>query len=297
MIIPLIAAYGAVTAGTVAMGAAVAAGSLAGSVLAGMMIAGGALTAVGALTGNKSMSRFGMVLGLVGGIGALANGAFEASAEQVARQSAKESAQFAGAAEQAVSTTGTAAADASQLGAATGSGSQLGMDAINSNPAGAGGGFNSPMLSSTGPGAAGMTPGVAAGPVELTPPSFATQPGMLPTSPTVSPTVVPATAQAPAVPAGSLDVSGTGYNAQPQSRGMLSSITGGLKDGVAWATKNDANARLTQAGMMAASMVGKSIGDQEAIKTEIRLREDALQRSRDRLNASIAPVKMPIYKG
>ena len=49
--------------------------------------------------------------------------------------------------------------------------------------------------------------------------------------------------------------------------------------------------------MQSVSMVGKSIGDQEAIKTQIKLQEDALQRSRDRLNASIAPVKMPIYKG
>ena len=57
MAIPLLAAAGTAWAG-----------AMAGGLIGGVMIAGGAMTAIGALTGNKNLMKWGGVLGLAGGV-------------------------------------------------------------------------------------------------------------------------------------------------------------------------------------------------------------------------------------
>lgn len=52
----------------------VSAGLTAGGVLGGMMVAGGAMTALGTVTGNKKLAKIGGVLSLAGGVGQLATG-------------------------------------------------------------------------------------------------------------------------------------------------------------------------------------------------------------------------------
>lgn len=71
-----------VVASVVTMGAALP--MMAGTVLAtqiagGIMFAGGALSGIGAITGNKKLQKIGGVMSLAGGIGALASGAANAA--------------------------------------------------------------------------------------------------------------------------------------------------------------------------------------------------------------------------
>jgi hypothetical protein len=72
MVIPLVAAAFEAYAGVAALAAG--AEGLA-AVTAGLGIAGGALTAVGTITGNKNLTMIGSVAGLAGGIGTLASSA------------------------------------------------------------------------------------------------------------------------------------------------------------------------------------------------------------------------------
>lgn len=90
--IPLIGAAFSISSGVAAAGgvAAIAAGGLSALTLtSGLMIAGGALSAVGAITGNKKLSTLGAVMGLAGGIG---NAMGKASSVTDAASAAKEAA-------------------------------------------------------------------------------------------------------------------------------------------------------------------------------------------------------------
>jgi hypothetical protein len=78
--IPLIMAAGSVSAGVTAMAAAT---TLTGSIIGGMMIAGGALTAVGVLTGSQKMQKWGGILSLAGGVAGLATGAWQTAATEI----------------------------------------------------------------------------------------------------------------------------------------------------------------------------------------------------------------------
>lgn len=69
--IPLIAAAFEVGAGVAAVGTAM---TVAETVVAGLEIAGGALTAIGAVTGNKTLMAIGAVAGIAGGLGSLVTG-------------------------------------------------------------------------------------------------------------------------------------------------------------------------------------------------------------------------------
>lgn len=90
--IPLIGAAFSISSGVAAAGgmAAIAAGGLSAITLtSGLMIAGGALSAVGTLTGNKKLSAIGAVMGLAGGIGnALGKTASVADAAGAAKEAA-----------------------------------------------------------------------------------------------------------------------------------------------------------------------------------------------------------------
>lgn len=57
----------------------VSAGLTAGGVLGGMMVAGGAISGLGAVTGNKKLTKIGGVLSLAGGVGSLASSAMNAA--------------------------------------------------------------------------------------------------------------------------------------------------------------------------------------------------------------------------
>lgn len=71
-----------VVASVVTMGAALpmmASAVLATQIAGGIMFAGGALSGIGAVTGNKKLSKIGGIMSLAGGIGALASGGLSAA--------------------------------------------------------------------------------------------------------------------------------------------------------------------------------------------------------------------------
>lgn len=290
MLIPLIGAAASVAGGVAAMGgiAAITAGTVAltaGTVMGGLMIAGGAMTAVGALTKNQKLMKYGGVISLVGGIGALATGAWTTGANELAGQAAVDSV-AAGTSDIGVGAlSGTSGEVAAGIGAdamagAVGDlGAPIGGAGFGAQPpAGMYGALDAPQELLSGPvPAATAAPGQLAAP----PPS---------TIPPQTPGITPPSLATSDLSVGAVKTGGA-------QRGLLQSLFDAPSDALKWATKSDANARLAQGGMQAVGMIGKGIGDNEAIKTEIKLREEALQRARDRLNASVAGVQMPVYRG
>lgn len=77
-----IAIYG-MYAGAAGAAALVAGNVVASTVLAGMMFAGGALSLAGQITGNKTLSKYGGLISLAGGIGNIAVGAKEVAGQAV----------------------------------------------------------------------------------------------------------------------------------------------------------------------------------------------------------------------
>lgn len=77
-----IALYG-MYAGAAGAAALVAGEVVASTVLAGMMFAGGALSLAGNVTGNKTLSKYGALVSLAGGIGNIAVGAKEVAGQAV----------------------------------------------------------------------------------------------------------------------------------------------------------------------------------------------------------------------
>lgn len=113
VLIPVVAAAASIGAGVAAMGAAT---TLLGTIAAGAMIAGGALSLAGAVTGNQKLSKWGSIIGIAGGIGALANGAINAvGTELAAGELAGEAAEQT--VSQAAQQTANAAAPAAQQSA------------------------------------------------------------------------------------------------------------------------------------------------------------------------------------
>jgi hypothetical protein len=91
--IPLVGAAFSISSGVAAAGglSAIAAGGLSALTLtSGLMIAGGAMTAIGTLTGNKKLATIGSVLGLAGGIGSALGKGAETAAADVAASAAGE---------------------------------------------------------------------------------------------------------------------------------------------------------------------------------------------------------------
>ena len=277
MLIPLIAA-----------GAGVAAGMAAGGLIGGVMIAGAAMSAIGAISGNKRLSQFGAVLGLAGGVAGLASGAWSAAADTVASQAAQEGAV---AFEHSAASYGSDALGAGGVtGAAAGGDaalSQANMAAMDpSASAGATAGGMSPNgldTSDIGIGAVN-TGGLQTPPV----------PGATPPT-TVN--IVNGGGNQGTAPA----IQANGQSAtQP---GMLQTFKDGagsigdsLKSGVKWATANPENARITQAGAGLLSAGFGYVGQQEAVKTKIQMEEAAQARARARLNDSVKGVRVPTYQ-
>jgi hypothetical protein len=133
--------------------AAIAAGGLSALTLtSGLMIAGGALTGIGALTGNKKLMTLGSVLGLAGGVSSFVSKAGEAAGAAATAEAASQAAAEAGAsttanvggnvvqgagADLATTAADTAANIASEAGSSALAGSQPGGLIADAAPPGA----------------------------------------------------------------------------------------------------------------------------------------------------------------
>ena len=245
----------------IAAAGSVAAGISAGGLIGGLMIAGGAMTGIGALTGSKKLMQFGGILSLAGGIGGLATGAWSAAADGVAQQASQES--FRALEYGAQAGAGMEGA-VGGMGAAGGNAASFGADfgALN----GAGGGLES--LPAGGAGAPSITAPA------ITAPAGAAQQG-----------ITNAVNNLPNV------VNGHGTT----GGGMLGGLGEKLSNAADWAQKGN-NPRLVQAGAGLLSAGLGAYGQQEAIKTQIQLQEEADARRRQRLNDSVRGVTVPVYQ-
>lgn len=81
---PVIALAGAAASFMTGM-AALEAGS---AIVGGLMMAGGVASALGTVTGNKTLSQLGMVASLAGGLGGLASGAWDTAAQSISANAA-----------------------------------------------------------------------------------------------------------------------------------------------------------------------------------------------------------------
>jgi hypothetical protein len=269
MAIPLIAAYATVSAGIAA-----------GGFIGGMMIAGGAMTAMGALSGDKDLSRWGGLLSLAGGVAGMANGSWATTADSAASASATaddaamfSNIEYGGAAETAVSDAAFEAAfdaAAGTPGAAQTMGDDLGFMVADQAPVTA-----APSTLATAPSSAPPTSATA--PVTPTATAQAAAPTTIPVDPAAAQTTVPSAAGSEAVP-GKFD-------------GLLNSVKG-FGDYIA----NPKNARVVQAGSGLLQAGLSAYGKQDEVRTQLKMQEDAQARARARLNASLVGLKMPVYQ-
>ena len=226
----------------------------ASTVIGGMMIAGGVMTAVGALAGDKKVMQFGGLLSLAGGVANMAG--WSATAEQVAGNANVGADKFANTAATADSVAGaTAPANAGGAEGAA-AGAQAAAPAAPGAPAGP---APAPGTTATAEATApksSLIPGADTDPLQLTP-KFSMPDALNKSTPSLAPAV-----QAPSA----------------------------IANGMEWAK---ANPRMVQAGTGMLSSVANYYGQQDAIKEQLRLQEEARQRSRDRMNASVTGLRMP----
>ena len=267
--IGLIAAVGSVGAGMAAVGGTMAGflgAGLGTQLIAGAMIGGGVLSGIGALTGNAKLQKWGGVLSLAGGIGGLATGAWSSTASSVAEQSARESFRAAElGAQSAADALGGAAgglADAAGGLMQANAGSDLGM-----------------LNSMTGAQPAPMAAGAGAGAPSVTAPSVSMPSGVnLGSQGGVMQTMTKA-----ADGGGMLSSLG----------GTLSSVGDKVKPAFDWMEKNP---RITQAGtgLLTAGLSGYA--QQEALKDQMRMQDEAQARARQRMSDSVQGVRVPVYQ-
>ena len=264
--VALVGAIGSVGAGMAAVGGTMAGFAAAGigtQLIAGAMIGGGVLSGIGALTGNRKLQKWGGVLSLAGGVAGLATGAWSSTASSVAEQSARESFRAAElGAQSAADALGGAAgglADAAGGLMQANAGSDLGM--LNSMT----GAQPAPMAAGAGAGAGAGAPSVIA--------------------PSVS------------MPSG-VNLGSQGGVMQTMTKaadggGMLSSLGDKVKPAFDWMEKNP---RITQAGtgLLTAGLSGYA--QQQAVKDQMRLQEEAQARARQRMSDSVQGVSVPVYQ-
>ena len=262
--IGLIAAVGSVGAGMAAVGgtmAGFAAAGLGTQLVAGAMIAGGVMTGLGVLTGSKKLQKWGGILGLAGGIAGLASGAWSSTAQSIAADAP--TAGFGGAEYgMAQRLTGTAAGGLGEAASSlvqANAGAGLGVSDI-----GVGG-------ASAGSAQPWQTPGI--------------NPGANPGGPSIT---------APSVPS-SVNLGSAGGSMQTLTRGAAAAggDTGMLSNAMSWMK---ANPGLTQAGagLLTAGLSGYA--QQEALKDQMRMQEEAQARARKRLSDSVQGVNVPVYQ-
>lgn len=269
--VALVGAIGSVGAGMAAVGGTMAGFAAAGigtQLIAGAMIGGGVLSGIGALTGNAKLQKWGGVLSLAGGVAGLATGAWSSTASSVAEQSARESFRAAElGAQSAADALGGAAgglADAAGGLMQANAGSDLGM-------------LNSMTGAQPAPMAAGA--GAGAGAPSVTAPSVSMPSGVnLGSQGGVMQTMTKA-----ADGGGMLSSLG----------GTLSSVGDKVKPAFDWMEKNP---RITQAGtgLLTAGLSGYA--QQQAVKDQMRLQEEAQARARQRMSDSVQGVNVPVYQ-
>lgn len=240
-----------------------AAAGLGTQLVAGAMIAGGVMTGLGVLTGSKKLQKWGGLLSLAGGIGGLASGAWSSSASSIAEEAARESFRASElGAQAAAEAAGGVAGTASSLAQAAGGLAQanLGVTDIGIGAAGAGGAPTVPMT-----------------------------PGINPMAPSAGPVVA-----APSIPS-SVNLGSAGGSMQTLTRGAAAaSGDGGMLSGaMSWMEKNP---KLTQAGAGLLTAGLSAYGQQEAIKEQMKLQEEAQARARQRLSDSVQGVQVPVYQ-
>lgn len=227
--------------------------------VAGAMIAGGVMTGVGVLTGNKKLQKWGGVLSLAGGIGGLATGAWSSTASSVAEGAARESFRAAELGAQSA---------AEALGGAAGGLADAAGGLMQANA-----GSDLGMLNSmSGAQPAPMAAGAGAGAPSVTAPSVS-------------------------MPSG-VNLGSQGGVMQTMTKaadggGMLSSIGDKVKPAFDWMEKNQ---RITQAGtgLLTAGLSGYA--QQEQMKEQMRLQDEAQARARQRMSDSVQGVRVPVYQ-
>ena len=278
--IALIAAAGSIGAGMAAVGgtmAGFAAAGIGAQLVAGAMIAGGVMTGLGAITGNTKLQKWGGVLSLAGGVAGMASGAWSSAAGSIAGEasvSAREA--FRGLEYGAQAAEGAAGGIASGMGNVGQGILQANMNVSDIGIGGASAGSAPPMspgiIGSAG-GAPPMAPGISGGAPGVAP---------LPTSPSIPSSV-------------NLGSQGGSMNTLTPDVGGAGGWRGSIDDAMTWAQKGN-NARLVQAGAGILQAGMGAYGQQEAIKTQIQLQEEAQARARQRLNDSVMGVQVPVYQ-
>lgn len=243
-------AAGSVSAGVTAMAAAT---TLTGSIIGGMMIAGGALTAVGVLTGSSKLQKWGGVLSLAGGVAGLASGAWQTAATEIGNGAFLGEGVASG-----VPAWDAAAGGAGLSGASSGIGAVADLGAINEANQAVSGAIGAPASAPAG--VAGNQAATNAMTAATAPPS--------------------------AGGGGMLDSIKSGF----------SGVGDTVKSGFKWMGASPANARLTQAGAGLLQAGLGAYGQQEAVKEQIKMQEDAQARARQRLNDSVKGVRVPVYQ-
>lgn len=227
--------------------------------VAGAMIAGGVMTGVGILTTNKKLQKWGGILSLAGGIGGMATGAWSSTASSVAEGAARESFRAAELGAQS-------AADA--LGGAAGGLADAASGLVQANA-----GSDLGMLNSmTGAQPAPMAGGGGAGTPSVAAPSVS-------------------------MPSG-VNLGSQGGVMQTMTKaadggGILSGLGDKVKPAFDWMEKNP---RITQAGtgLLTAGLSGYA--QQEALKDQMRMQDEAQARARQRMSDSVQGVRVPVYQ-
>ena len=257
----------------------VAGGVAAGGIVGGLMVAGGFFTAVGAIAKDNDAMQLGGLLTLAGGVGSLASGAMNSTADSVAKEAAAPAAATpAEAGAQTVPTGGVE--QASQVTAPT-----------ESELAG---------LGASGPSAAAPAAPSAAAAHPVQPAAQVSTPSLL--SPSVASPLAP-TVDMPSL-AGSTQTAQLGNTTsalatQPAQPTMLGSMWDNLKagaGGVGDYINNPANARSVQLGSGMLKSVADYYGQKELLADKYKAEEDAIARERARRSASLRGLSMPIYK-
>lgn len=285
VLVPVVAAAAGAYAG---VGVLAAATTLGGMIAGGMMIAGAALTAVGTVTGNEKLTKYGGLLGMAGGAGAIMSGAYASAANQVGNQAAVQGGQQAAtdAAAQA-GTSGAGAATAQPAAAAaTGTTGASTGGVIESNLAAPAAEQAGQAAQAAGP-AAGDT--AAATLRQADPARFAGTTGaggataeasplaeMLKSTNTASP--VEAAVRAPA------------------SQGnWLTDVGKSMTEGVGSVSKwMNANPELTKTGMGLIQGGANAWGQQEALKSRYEMEREDEARRRQEYSDSVTGVSVPL---
>lgn len=299
----------------VAVGTAVGASAAAAAVVGGLMVVGTALQVVGAITGNKDLSRLGGVMSLAGGVGGLASGAWASASTSIAASSSSDiTAQLAYTAVEngaATGATGAAASGAADVG---------GLAALDSAAVATEGAAPGLVANEAANAAAPVASEAAATPVAETaavsPSAGVSAPDPMATV-GADPSAVAATPQPMATTAPSQAPDFTGgasTGAQPAAAGGTSADKAALYDNAGYGERyidtakdfwGDSFKKLTDwtstpgGGKVVSGLVqgvGNNMAQQSGLKTQYDLQQKAIEAQRARYSASLTGLTVPVYQ-